>query len=78
MSGIEIYIILRAITYVAVGFIALSRRIYAVTALMAALTVAALTPEIIELPVVQASLKYVIPLTVLWIGWDIMHNSKRP
>ena len=77
MTGFEIYSILRALAYLAVGVIGYSRKIYPVTVLMSALAYAAISPEVIDIPLVQASLKYVIPMAALWIGWDIIHNSNR-
>lgn len=76
MTGLDWYIIFRAVTYLSVGGIAFGKRIYSVTALLACMAFAALTPEIFTVPILEENLKHILPLAVLWVGWDLIHTQR--
>ena len=76
MFGIELLILIRAVTYLAIGIIAVSRRSYSITALMFCLTGAAFRPEVILNTHFNEALLVCLPATALWVGWDLLHKKQ--
>lgn len=72
------YIIFRAISYIAVGLIALNRRWYSLVFLMACFLLSTITPEILDYSWIDELLNFVFPMGVIWLGWDLVHSHKKP